>query len=108
MQAFLGLVADGKVRPSELVSHRFPFSEAERAFEALEGEEPVVGIVLAYSGEDGGAPAPSPTPKPTRASRRPRTAVRGKPRLGVIGAGSFATATAIPGLLRAGFEAVAV
>jgi predicted dehydrogenase/threonine dehydrogenase-like Zn-dependent dehydrogenase len=108
MEAFLNLIGEGKVRPSELVTHRFPFSEAERAFELLQSDQPVVGIVLRY-GEDrsengGGQPRGAQEPRPRRAKR----ARGGKPRLGLIGAGSFATGTLIPGLVRAGFEPCAV
>ncbi|MEK6327887.1 MAG: bi-domain-containing oxidoreductase [Actinomycetota bacterium] len=102
MVAFLSLVAEGKIRPSELITHRFELDDAERAFEALETEETVVGVVLGYPGEKGAGP-PSAAP-----GKRPRAAARDGRRVGVVGAGSFATATLIPGLVRAGFEPVAV
>ena len=108
MEAFLSLVADRKVRPSELVTHRFPFAEAERAFELLQSDRPVVGIVLRYgdgSSENGSGEPRAPE---ERRSRTVRPARGARPRLGVIGAGSFATGTLIPGLLRAGFEPLAV
>ncbi len=104
MAAFLGLVADGKLQPSELVTNRFGFDEAERAFELLQSGEPVVGVVLRY-GEDR---------KPSRAAADQARSSRvgrpgaGRPRLGLIGAGSFATGTLIPGLREAGFEPVAI
>jgi predicted dehydrogenase/threonine dehydrogenase-like Zn-dependent dehydrogenase len=102
MSAFLGLVADGTVRPSELITHRFPFSDAERAFEALTTERPVA-IALSY---DRAAPdAVDARPAPIPPARRGR---EGKPRFGIVGAGSFATGTLIPGLLRAGFQPAAI
>lgn len=117
MAAFLELVADGMIRPSELVTHRFPFESAERAFESLRSTETMVGIVLQYGERrvtaNGVVPAgitgddatrtEGPTPAP-----RPRRSIRAKPRFGLIGAGSFATSTLIPSLLRAGFEAASV
>ena len=51
MDAFLGLVADRKVVPSELVTHRFAFGDAERAFELLQSGTRVVGVVLSLRGE---------------------------------------------------------
>ena len=102
MDAFLGLVADRRIRPAELITHRFELSEAERAFEALEAEETAVGVVLDYPGEGNGGPVPAAPPA------RPRARARKGGRVGVIGAGSFATATLIPGLVSAGFEPVAV
>ena len=47
MIAFLDLVAEGKIRPEELITDRFSFAEAESAFEALKSEG-VVGVVLDY------------------------------------------------------------
>ena len=35
--AFLSLVAEGKIRPAELITHRFELGEAERAFESPGG-----------------------------------------------------------------------
>ncbi|HXE99746.1 MAG TPA: bi-domain-containing oxidoreductase [Solirubrobacterales bacterium] len=105
MAAFLGLIADQKIRPAELITHRFALGEAKRAFEVLEGEETTVGIVLGYAAPDDGGTVPA---RPSPAGRRAQPAAREGRRLGVIGAGSFATATLIPGLVRAGFEPVAV
>ena len=103
MSAFLELVADGKLAPSELVTHRFAFAEAESAFELLQSGAPVVGIVLRYA--ENGA-------KERRADAPPRRRVapaRGpRARVGLIGAGSFATGTLIPGLREAGLELVAI
>ena len=108
MEAFLSLVADRKVSPSELVTHRFPFAEAERAFELLQSDRQVVGIVLRYGegrSENGGG---QPRAAVERRPRRVKGVLGARPRLAVIGAGSFATGTLIPGLLRAGFEPLAV
>jgi predicted dehydrogenase/threonine dehydrogenase-like Zn-dependent dehydrogenase len=106
MDAFLGLVADGKLVPSELVTHRFAFGEAERAFELLSSGASVVGIVLRYTENGGSTRRPAEAERPKAASIvRARPA---RPRLGLVGAGSFATGTLIPGLRGAGFDLVAV
>ena len=69
----------------------------------------MVGIVLSYpegrptsAGLNGG-----PAGRATAQQRRSAPAA-GKPRFGLIGAGTFATATLIPGLADAGFELGAV
>ena len=64
MEAFLSLVAQRKLRPSELVTHRLPFSEAERAFELLQSDSTVVGIVLRYGegGSENGSGKPAHEP----------------------------------------------
>jgi hypothetical protein len=108
MAAFLSLVAQRKVRPSELISHRLPFTDAERAFELLQSDRTTVGIVLRYGsagGDNGSQKLPgTELPRPRR-MKRARSA---RPGLGLIGAGSFATGTLIPGMLGAGFEPLAV
>lgn len=105
MQAFLDLAAAGSVRPAELITHRFPFAEAEAAFEVLTEERPVA-IALNY--EPGAGAARAVAPEDGARARSPAPRATGKLRLGLIGAGRFATATLAPGLLRAGFEPVAV
>jgi predicted dehydrogenase/threonine dehydrogenase-like Zn-dependent dehydrogenase len=109
LSAFLDLVAERRVRPVELITDRIPFSEAERAFEQLESDRGAIGIVLDYGERrqtsENGRPGRSREPSATARWVRRRAA---KPRLGLIGAGSFATGTLIPGLLQAGFEPVAV
>src|SRR6478672_545637 len=86
MDAFLGLVADRKVAPSELVTHRFGFADAERAFELLQSGAPLVGVVLSY-GQNGAAPRP----RREKRTRRLARANGPRARVGLIGAGSFAT-----------------
>lgn len=109
MQAFLELVADGKLDPSELVSHRFAFEDAERAFELLQGEERVTGILLEYEqpGAEGAAAHADPKDRPRVSAARPRRPSGGR-RFALIGPGSFATGTLIPGLVRAGLEPAGV
>ncbi len=102
MAAFLDLVAEGKLDPAELITHSFSFADAQQAFDWLQSEETTVGIVLRY-GVD------RPTPSPTETVKaRGRPVAHARPRLGLIGAGAFATATAIPGLINAGFELAVV
>jgi predicted dehydrogenase/NADPH:quinone reductase-like Zn-dependent oxidoreductase len=99
MEAFLQLVADGKLSVAELITHRFPFERAEDAFAALDGDDPLVGVVLEY------ADAPKPVVQRVRTAAAARTA---KPRFALIGAGNFATATIVPRLVAAGLEPAAV
>ncbi len=94
MEAFLDLVAAGSVRPSQLVTHRFPIAEAERAYEVVTGSEPYLGILLEY-------PPIAAEQAPTRTRvelRRPPALGRGAVRMGVIGAGNFARSVLLPAL----------
>ncbi len=49
-EAFLGLVAAGKVTPKALITHQFNFADALKAYDLLSGKkkEPYLGIVLKY------------------------------------------------------------
>lgn len=90
LQAFLDLVAAGRLDPTELTTHRYPIERASEAYAALsrtDGERPF-GIILEYEYEPNQAP-------PTRA--RPHARTRGA-RIGLIGAGSFARSTLLPAL----------
>jgi len=53
-EAFLGLVAEGKVTPKALITHQFDFTDALKAYDLLEGktQEPYLGIVLNYATTD--------------------------------------------------------
>ena len=107
MAEFVRLLETGAVRLDELVTHRFPFAEAERAYELLGGEEGrrALGVVLEYPG--GLQPEPSRIVLARGAPERPgagadgaRGARTGRVRIGLIGAGAFATDTLLPGLRR--------
>ena len=105
MAAFLQLVAEGKVTPSRLVTHRFPFDDALDAYQLLLGvrKEPYLGIVLEY-GDQGKAVADMASaslPK-RRVDFMPRLARSASPveTVGVsfIGCGNFAKAVLLPTL----------
>ena len=93
----LRLMAPGRPRRLDvgpLISHRFPFDEAEAAYALVLGErEARLGVVLTYpeGGDEGPRPAfPPPVPPPR--------ATKGRCVLGVIGAGNFARAVLLPEL----------
>lgn len=92
--AFLDLCADHRVDVRPLITHRIPIDEAEKAYALLSGErkEPYLGILLTYPTDRPVAPSvvlgPAPEPK------------RGSVRLGVAGAGSFASSVLVPAFAR--------
>ena len=53
IEAFLDLIAMGRVNVERLITHRFPIEEGERAYQLIGGEtkEPYLGIVLQYDTE---------------------------------------------------------
>lgn len=100
MEAFLELVASGRVDPTPLTTHRFLVDDAAEAYAALTatGERRPFGVLLEYPGVEPARPAQSARP----------TARRTGLRIGVIGAGAFARGTLVPALTAGGAELAAV
>jgi predicted dehydrogenase/threonine dehydrogenase-like Zn-dependent dehydrogenase len=98
MEAFLQLVAEGKVQPSRLVTHRIPIADAERAYSLVtrEAAEPSLGILLQYP--DHAEPESRVYVRPTVSSPLARSNVR----LAVVGAGNFARSMLLPKLKEIG------
>jgi predicted dehydrogenase/threonine dehydrogenase-like Zn-dependent dehydrogenase len=105
LQAFVDLVGAGKVDPSPLTTHRFPVEQADQAYALLKDPQASprpFGVLLEYHHDAREQPAePSLAP-------RPRSAPTGAPRIGLIGAGSFARATLLPALRTGGARLTAV
>ncbi|HEX6938350.1 MAG TPA: bi-domain-containing oxidoreductase [Longimicrobiales bacterium] len=103
---FLRLVASGAVRLGELITHRFPFADVERAYETLTGEatRSALGVVLEYPEQ--AAEEPRRIPVAVRAARGGRAGAgrEGAVGVGVIGAGNFAQDVLIPALKRLDVE----
>jgi len=96
LEAVLDLLADQRLRVSDLVTHRFELGQAADAYELLESRsEPYVAVQLTY-------PA-APTPdEPIRFNPTPHRS--SDLAVGVIGAGGFASSVLVPALKEAGFE----
>ena len=91
-EAVLGLMADGRLDPSGLITHRFDFGDAPDAYELLSSDEPSLGVVLTYAGQGGAAPtADDRVVAHTRLDPAPAAGT-----VGVIGAGNFAVRTLLP------------
>src|SRR6185312_5135388 len=96
LQAFLSLVASGKIDVQALITHRFAIEQAARAYTLIQGRtgEPFMGVLLTYPS----SATPSTTidvnvqpdrPSGASASKAQRPVVD-RVRVGVLGAGSFA------------------
>jgi len=101
MEAFLDLVASGRVSPADLTTHRFPVSEAAKAYDILtsKGAMRPFGILLEYPVAD------AERSRPVRLRTGTRSRATG---VGLIGAGAFARSTLLPALKAAGASLVAV
>jgi polar amino acid transport system substrate-binding protein len=89
MQAFLRALQAKQVSLANLITHRVPLAQAERAYDLISGEidERFLGVVLTYPLE--------PSAVPVRFTKRTAGA-RAAARVAFIGAGSFAGSTLIP------------
>jgi predicted dehydrogenase len=104
MQAFVQFLAHGQVNVRPLISHRFPILEAPKAYELISGNtgEPFLGVLLTYPetpdlGQKIALRQP-PQVSPAALSRAAGSPHLARVRLGVLGAGNFATATLLPAL----------
>ena len=102
MQAFVELVAGGRLAPSRLVTHRFAFDDALDAYQVLLGgkKEPYLGIVLEY-GEDLAAKDAKVERRVDFSSspaNRSNPVKNGPVGVSFIGCGNFAKAVLLPTL----------
>lgn len=90
--AVLALMADGRLDPTPLVSHRFPFERVEDAYDVVAGGASSLGVVLTYPEHRVDTPAAHTIVRaaPARAS--------GTTSVAIIGAGNFAVRTLLPAL----------
>jgi predicted dehydrogenase/threonine dehydrogenase-like Zn-dependent dehydrogenase len=95
MASFLALLASGRVDLEPIITDVHPIEEAEAVYEAIGRGEGGLGMVFEYPAAEGSAPAVPNAPARTEA--RPAS---GRARLGVIGAGNYASTMLLPHLAR--------
>ncbi len=100
LQAFVDLIAAGQLDVRPLITHRFPIEQSPEAYELITGKraEPFLGVLLTYP-QEFTAPAAARVSVPTT---RSRTSVDSGLALGVLGAGSYATAMFLPAIVKTG------
>ena len=86
MEAFLGLIEQGRVTPKSYVTHRFAIAEAEKAYELMEKGEPHLAMLLTY---------PQPAKAPERVITR-TAPPRDKLGVAFIGMGNYARSVLLP------------
>lgn len=91
--AVLALMAEGRLDPLPLVTHRFEFAGAADAYELIQSDRPSLGVLLGYP--DRGGAAPEPESRTIRRSGGVRPAGDACT-VAVVGAGNFAVRTLLP------------
>ena len=107
-EAMLDMIADQRIDPSLLISHRFPFDNAVDAYGLISSKQPSLGVLLDYpkatATEQGrlrqqtlpiaGRQSATAKPAPARADRSQKSTENGS--IAMIGAGNYATQVLIP------------
>lgn len=91
LEAFVDLLATRRLEVSSLITHRFPIERAGEAYEmiAAGGASACLGVVITYAGQER---APEARVDLHRGPVRADSSIR----LGVLGAGNFATGVLLP------------
>jgi predicted dehydrogenase len=109
LEAFVDLLASGRLDVHPLITHRFPIEQAPQAYELLTGkrQEPFLGVLLTYPEIEEGETSETKhvirnanyvMRNSDHASRITNHATRVT--LGVLGAGNFASTVMLPALQR--------
>ncbi|MCK5310816.1 MAG: bi-domain-containing oxidoreductase [Desulfobacteraceae bacterium] len=97
-EAILDLMADGKIDMSSLVSHKFEFDNAVKAYTMIANQsEPYMGILLKYNKEHKDIKQRTIVLKDSLSKETESAAV-----VGLIGAGNFTGQILLPGLKKTG------
>ena len=97
LEAFIDLIAQGRVRVDRLITHRFPIQDGLKAYDLiLENREPYIGVILTYPQEEAAAAAAGRT---IRLERPPAPTQAATPLVvGLIGGGMFTKNILMPAL----------
>jgi len=105
-EAVLDLISEGKIDVNPLISHRYQFEDAEKAYSLIvENKETYIGIVLDYNPEtEDSQDSGIQTARKTIALKNNSNESFDdhKPTVGLIGAGEFTARTILPALKNAG------
>ncbi len=98
LEAFVDLLASGRLDVQPLVTHRYPIERASQAYALITGkvEEPFLGVLLTYP--DAGPAIATQAKQPLERAVSAEVLPAGELKLGVLGAGNFALAVMLPAL----------
>jgi len=102
-EAVLDLLAAGKLQVKPLISHRFPFPEALKAYELITGKkEPYLGVILTYPQEELPSAPGDAAGTDSILLRQPAPGSKEPAVVGFLGAGNFSRQILLPALGRTG------
>jgi predicted dehydrogenase/threonine dehydrogenase-like Zn-dependent dehydrogenase len=112
MQAFLQLLAEGKVDVKPLITHRFPIEEAPKAYDLITGKtgEPFLGVLITYPNQpDLSRKIVLNQCQVSRITHHVSRSGVDRVTIGLLGAGNFAVTTLLPAMKQVpGIEFVGV
>jgi predicted dehydrogenase/threonine dehydrogenase-like Zn-dependent dehydrogenase len=103
MEAFLEILADGKVDVEALITHRFPIDQARSAYDLIAGkaQQSFLGVLITYPGLAEDTVRESLkiifSQSDTAAAN-----LEGSVSIGLLGAGTFASGTLLPAIKKSG------
>jgi len=112
MQAFLQLLAEGKVNVKPLIIHRFPIEEAPKAYDLITGKtgEPFLGVLITYPDQpDLSRKIVLNQHQVSRITHHASRSGIDRVTIGLLGAGNFAVTTLLPNMKKVpGIEFIGV
>src|SRR5436305_3448785 len=116
LEAFLDMVAAGRVRTAPLVTHRFPIEESERAYKLISGDtaEPYLAVLITYDTARGlerhveNQSSEFKLQSSKFGGRSSGPARAGVVRVGLVGAGDYARRMLLPHFKSGGVEFVSI
>ncbi len=102
LQAFLDLIAQGRIQADRLITHRFAINDALKAYDLiLANREPYIGVLLTYPQEESQvAQGSMPIRKVWSGPALPQSEAASPQTVGLIGGGMFTKNILLPALTR--------
>ncbi len=92
-EAVLEMMSEGRLDVTPLISHRFPIRDAAKAYDAITGNVPVLGVLIEYPKEANAASRTQERTVPLAGAAAVRI---GGPVIGLLGAGNYASSVLVP------------
>jgi predicted dehydrogenase/threonine dehydrogenase-like Zn-dependent dehydrogenase len=102
LKVFLDLIAQGRIQVSRLITHRFPITDALKAYDLiLENRQPYIGVLLTYPQKEALASQEStPVRKVWSGPALPQVETSSPLTVGLIGGGMFTKNILMPALTK--------